>query len=292
MTPSFSYDKAFARNIGWVTEGEQAVVRGKRVAIAGMGGVGGEHLLTLTRLGIGRFKVADYDCFDIANLNRQAGASMATLGLPKSAVLAGMARNINPELDLDEWRVAVDASNIEGFLAGVDVYVDGLDFFAFDARAAVFAACRRLGIPAVTAAPLGMGTALLNFTPGSMSFEDYFGWGASSDDERALRFMIGLAPRLLQDYLVDESRVDLAARRGPSTAMACQLCAGVAATEVLKILLKRGRMCAAPHGLQFDAYRNKMVRTWRPWGYRNPLNQVMLMIARRRLAAMKQEAVK
>ena len=49
---TFSYDDAFARNIGWVTVAEQAALRGKRVAIAGMGGVGGVHLLTLARLGI------------------------------------------------------------------------------------------------------------------------------------------------------------------------------------------------------------------------------------------------
>ena len=48
----FRYDEAFARNIGWVTEAEQASLRGKRVAIAGVGGVGGVHLLSLARLGV------------------------------------------------------------------------------------------------------------------------------------------------------------------------------------------------------------------------------------------------
>src|ERR1035437_5901671 len=48
---AFDYDKAFSRNIGWVTEQKQALLRNKRIAIAGMGGVGGSHLLTLGRLG-------------------------------------------------------------------------------------------------------------------------------------------------------------------------------------------------------------------------------------------------
>ena len=292
MTPGFHYEQAFARNLGWLTSVEQSLLRGKRVAIAGMGGVGGEHLLTLTRLGIGRFRIADFDRFDTANLNRQAGATVHTLGQPKADVMAGLARAINPELDLDAWHVAVDADNIERFLGGVDIYVDGLDFFAFNARTVLFAACRRLGIPAVTAAPLGMGTAVLNFMPGGMSFADYFGWGTRPDDERALRFMVGLAPRLLQDYLVDTSRVDLANRSGPSTVMACMLCAGVAATEVLKILLHRGDVRAAPHGMQFDAYRNKLVKTWRPGGHRNPLTQLVMAVAKRRLAAMKVAATR
>ena len=50
MQGDFDYDTAFSRNLGWVTEAEQGLLRGKRVAIAGMGGVGGVHLLTLARL--------------------------------------------------------------------------------------------------------------------------------------------------------------------------------------------------------------------------------------------------
>lgn len=101
----------------------------------------------------------------------------------------------------------------------------------------------------------------------------------------ALRFLIGLAPAMLhRAYLVEPVAVDLAAGRGPSTAMACQLCAGIAATEALKILLGRGPVLAAPRGMQFDAYRNRVVHTWRPFGNRNPLQRLALMIARRLLA--------
>ncbi len=142
-------------------------------------------------------------------------------------------------------------------------------------------------IPAVTAAPLGMGTAVLNFLPGQMSFEEYFCLDGHDENEQAVRFMLGLSPAMLQrPYLVDKSAVDFIARKGPSTINACQLCAGVAATEALKILLGRGTVRAAPHGFQFDAYRNKFVRTWRPGGNRNPLQQIGLMVVRRVLARM------
>ena len=148
------------------------------------------------------------------------GAAMSTLGQPKVGVMAVAALDLNPELELDVWNDPVTGENVEGFLAGVDVYVDGLDFFAFDARAQTFAACHRLGVPAVTAAPLGMGAALLTFMPGGMSFDDYFGWEGCNEEEKALRFMIGLAPRFVHDYLADPSRVNLRARKGPSTVMA------------------------------------------------------------------------
>lgn len=284
MSQQFSYDEAFSRNIGWVTAQEQEMLRHKRVAIAGMGGVGGVHLLTLARLGIGAFHIADFDVFDLVNFNRQAGAAMSTLGQPKTQVMAGLAKDINPELDVKVFPEGVSEHNLSEFLTGVDLYVDGLDFFAFSARQATFAACTKARIPAITAAPLGMGAALLNFLPGKMTFEEYFQLGDLPEEEKALRFMLGLSPALLQmGYLADTSRVDLAQHRGPSTIMACQLCAGVAATEALKILLKRGGVRAAPHGVHFDAYRNKLARTWRPGGNSNPLQRLALAIAKRQL---------
>lgn len=286
MPRHFSYQDAFSRNIGWVAEHEQEILRLKRVAIAGMGGVGGVHLVTLARLGIGAFNIADFDSFDLPNFNRQAGAMMSTLDKPKIEVMSAQARDINPELKLRAFAQGINRANMDEFLDGVDLYIDGLDFFAFDARRDVFAACAAKGIPAITAGPIGMGAALLVFAPGGMSFDDYFGWGDLPDTEKALRFAVGLAPAMLhRGYLVDARAVDLAQRRGPSTSMACQICAGVAGTEALKVLLQRGTVRLAPHGTQFDAYTGRVARTWRPGGHRNPLQRVALAIGRHQLMA-------
>ncbi len=284
MAEIFSYHQAFSRNIGWVTTPEQEILRHKRVAIAGMGGVGGVHLLTLTRLGVGAFHIADFDLFNLVNFNRQIGATISSLGQPKTDILASMAKDINPELDIKIFSKGIDKDNLLEFFKGVDLYVDGLDFFAFSARQATFSACADLGIPAITAAPLGMGAALVNFLPGKMTFEEYFQWGNFSEEEKALRFLLGLAPAGLHaDYLTDPSTINFEERRGPSTIIGCQLCAGVAATEALKILLNRGNVLAAPHGIHFDAYRSKLVHTWRPGGNRNALQRLGLSLARRLL---------
>ena len=284
MTVAFDYDIAFSRNLGWVTRDEQRALRGKRVAIAGLGGVGGLHLLTLARLGIGRFNLAEFDRFDLANFNRQAGASMRSLDHAKLDVMIELARDINPNLDIVAFDAGVAADNVAAFLNGVDVFVDGLDFFAFEARKLVFAKCAERLIPAITAAPLGMGAALLNFLPGRMTFEQYFRWEGCTEDEMAVRFLIGLAPALLhRRYLVDASAVDFKGRKAPSMPMACELCAGIAATEALKILLKRRGVKAAPTGVHFDAYRNRLATTQRPGGNRHPLQRVAIAIARRQL---------
>ena len=281
---TFDYDKAFSRNIGWVTEQEQATLRNKRVAIAGMGGVGGVHLLTLARLGIGKFNIADLDTFGVENFNRQVGASMSSVDQPKVDVLSRMARDINPEIDINIFPRGVNAENLEEFFCDVDLYVDGLDFFAFKAREDVFAYCAKHGIPAITVAPLGISAGLLNFLPGQMTFEEYFQVAGRGDLEKAIRFLVGLAPALLhRHYLADKTRVNLKERRGPSTIMACQLCSGVAASEALKILLKRGKVWVAPHGIQYDGYRNKFAHTWRPGGNSNPINRIAIAIAKRQL---------
>ena len=282
----FSYEQAFERNLGWVSEAEQQALRGKRIAIAGLGGVGGAHLLALTRLGIGRFTLADFDSYELHNFNRQVGANVDTIGRPKLDVMAEMALAINPELELRRFERGVDAGNAGDFLEGVDLYVDGLDFFVLDERQRIFNLCAERGIPAITAAPVGMGAALLVFLPGHMTFEQYFRMGTASRAEKAAKFLVGLSPSMLQmGYLVDPSRLDLAAGKGPSTPIACELCAGIAAAEALKVLLKRGPVRAAPWGLHFDAYKNRLKRTWRPGGNAHPLQRALIALTRRRYAA-------
>lgn len=282
----YDYEQAVARNLGWVTGAEQQRLRQARVAIAGLGGVGGSHLLTLARLGIGRFRIADFDHFELHNFNRQAGATMATLGRPKLDVLRQMALDVNPEAEIEGYAEGVQAGNVEDFLRDVDVYVDGIDFFALAARRLLFETCRRRGIPALTAAPLGMGVALLYFAPGAMSFEDYFRLDGQPELEQYARFIAGLSPAMLQrGYLALPQAVDFARRRGPSTPMACELCAGVTGTAVLKLLLGRGRLRPAPWALQFDAYAQRLRMTWRPGGNAHPLQWLLLRLIRPRLGA-------
>ncbi len=280
----FDYSDAFSRNIGWLATDEQQRLRQARVAIAGMGGVGGAHLITLARLGIARFAIADFDEFSVHNFNRQAGAFMSTVGQPKAEVMARMALDINPDAEIRRFDDGVTAENLDRFLDGVDVYVDGIDFFAIEARRMVFAACHARGIPALTAAPLGIGASLLYFDPAGMSFERYFQLEGRGRNEQFARFIAGLSPAMLQrNYLAQPDAVNFAEQRGPSTVMACDLCAGLMGTSVMKLLLKRGPLRPAPWALQFDAYRQRLKWTWRPWGNANPLQWLLLRLIRPRL---------
>ncbi len=278
----YNYNHATSRNIGWITEKEQTYIASKRIAIAGLGGVGGAHLLTLARLGITQFNISDFDSFEVHNFNRQSGAFMSTVGKEKLEVMEKMAQDINPEADIKTFNRGINRDNIDDFFDGVDLYVDSLDFFALDARKMAFKKCAEKNIPAITAAPLGMGCAFLAFIPGGMTFEDYFRLEGHSDEEQLIKLLIGLSPSMMQrTYLVDKSRADFKAQKGPSTPMAVDMCAGIAGSNALKILLRRGDIISAPYGLHFDAYSNKLKKTWRPGGNRNPLQKLAFQIAKK-----------
>jgi molybdopterin/thiamine biosynthesis adenylyltransferase len=255
----FSYEKAFSRNLGWMSESELTRLRKSRVAIAGMGGVGGSHLITLVRLGVGAFNIADFDEYGVENFNRQYGASMSTVGQKKAEVMKRLALDINPELDIRVFSEGVRDDNMDVFLAGVDVYLDGLDVFVMDVRQKVFMACDRLGIPAVTVGPLATGAAGVVFLPGKMSFDQYFDFQNRSLELKVLNFILGVAPSFMQArYLMDRSYFDLSKKKAPSTPMGCMMASGVAATEVMKVLLQRGSLRAAPWSFHYDPYLQKM----------------------------------
>lgn len=274
MQESFNYNEAFSRNLGWLSPTEQQKLRHMRVAIAGLGGAGGVHLLTLARLGVGKFNIADLDQFALANFNRQAGATISSLGQDKTAVMANLALEINPELEIRQFSQGVNISNLDDFLNSVDVYVDGLDYFVFETRQEVYDACRAKGIPIIIAVPLGMGASLLNFLPEGPTFEEYFRLQDGPKEDWPIRFLAGVAPALMhRGYLVYPEIVDFREHRVPSTGIACQICAGLAATEALKILLGRGKVLRVPHTIQFDAYTGKLRHVWRPGGNRHPLQR-------------------
>ncbi|VAV88673.1 hypothetical protein MNBD_ALPHA02-2309 [hydrothermal vent metagenome] len=292
-SPDFSHAEAFARNLGWLTQGELLSLRHKRVAIPGMGGVGSAYLLALVRLGVSKFHISDMDVFEQANFNRQVGAFMSTVGRPKVEVMAEMAADINPEIDIKSFGDGISRDNIDAFLEGVDIVVDGFDFFALDIRRDVFKRCHELSIPAITCAPVGMGAALLSFMPGKMSFEDYFRiTDQDSEEDQYIKFLIGLTPRPAhRGYLVDPSYVDMKNHKVPSTPIGIQLCTGLIVTEVLKVLLERGGVKAAPHYQLYDAYRGILRKGYIPFGNGNPLQRLKYFFGRMLYAKMSETAI-
>ncbi|HEV3021017.1 MAG TPA: hypothetical protein VGX76_01060, partial [Pirellulales bacterium] len=82
---------------------------------------------------------------------------------------------------------------------------------------------------------------------------------------------------------LSHDKVDIRAAKGPCLSLACQLAAGVVATEVVKILLGRGQVRAAPYYQQFDPFVGKLARGRLPWGNRHPWQRCKRWFVGRRL---------
>ncbi len=277
----------FSRNIGLLSEHDQKKLLSSRVAIAGAGGVGGIHALTLARLGIGNFTIADPDTFDAVNISRQFGAYHSTFGRNKADVIADMIRDINPYADIRIFREYVTRENLDFFLADTDIFIDGIDFFEIDARRQVFARCREKGIFAITAAPLGFGATRQIFSPQGMPFDEYFGISDSMEyREKLAAFAAGLAPRPYHIKYLDLSKVSFAKKTGPAVSPACTLAASLVATAVVAILTGKGAVKPVPHYLQIDLLRGKHKKGYLFMGGKNPLQRLIkrLILRKARLA--------
>lgn len=276
--PNEFYQTAFQRNIGLISVEEQNKLRQSKVAIVGVGGVGGFHLVNLVRLGVGNFSIADLEEFETPNIQRQCGAFIDTLGQNKAEAMEKMARSINPHIKIQSFTKGINPQNIDEFLKGADVFLDGIDFFAIEERRLAFRKAREKGIYAITVGPLGFGAALLIFSPHGMTFDEYFNLKDSmSYLEKIVSFGIGLAPESLQLRYLSLSCLDIIGKQGPSIVSSCVLCSSIATTEAIKIILKRRQPKCAPHYFQFDPYLQIAKKGYLLGGNRNPLQKMKFL---------------
>jgi molybdopterin/thiamine biosynthesis adenylyltransferase len=271
------YETAVCRNLGLVDPDEQQKLLSSRVAVAGLGGLGGINLLTLVRMGIGAFNIADLDEFSAANSNRQIGATSSTVDRKKTEVLAEMAKDIHPSLSMEVFNEGVQPENVHAFLKDVDVVVDSIDFFQMEARRLLHKTARELKIPVVFSAPLGFSGTLHVFTADSMSFDEYFDINDEMDNySKLVAFAVGLCPRGTHWKYMDSSKVDLTSQSGPSLSSACNIASGLLTTEALCLLLNRDerQVKAAPHYTQFDPYRRIYRTGYLRFGNRGPIQKL------------------
>jgi hypothetical protein len=126
---AFDYDEMTTRNIGFVTAQEQEALRAGSVFVCGVGGMGGACMQSLVRAGVGAFTIADFDDFEVSNLNRQVFANLDTVGNDKAESTRDAVLKINPEADVTvhgrEW-----PDHLEEILARHKIVVNGMDDIA------------------------------------------------------------------------------------------------------------------------------------------------------------------
>ncbi len=205
----------YQRNLGVVSPSEQVKLLQSKVAIIGAGGLGGTVLELLTRMGIGQLMIADKDIIGDSNLNRQILSKETNLGQSKAEVAVKRVKEINSSIEITGHSVFINSDNVEKIIEDAEVVVDALD--NLPSRFMLQKACRDLKIPLVHGAIAGFNGQLTTIFP----------------EDKGLELIYGSN----KDLPEHGSEVTLGA---PS--MIPAIIASLEAQEVVKILLKRGKL--------------------------------------------------
>jgi len=253
------------RHDGILTEEDRRRLRNATVCAAGAGGTGGWTCEALARAGCGRIRIADPDVFSASNGNRQLGCDATTLGRNKAEATAERLRRVNPAVDVEVVAEGVTAANLDRFLAGADLVLDGIDLPGLRMKARMYDAARAAGLPVVSCPILGFGAALAIFDPKrSPSFEEYFGPLPPEGDARALdRYLAGVSLRFFAfTPRLDWRRHLERGRAGaiPSIGTAAMLSGTMAATAAIALLCGRGGLPVVPVTLHLDLAAGRLRR--------------------------------
>ncbi|MGI6148847.1 MAG: tRNA threonylcarbamoyladenosine dehydratase [Firmicutes bacterium] len=133
------------------------ILRRSKVAVFGVGGVGGAACEALARSGIGTLILVDHDVVDITNINRQIVALESTIGRPKVGVMADRIREINPNCQVIAYQQFYAAERSADLLRpDLDFVVDAID--SVTSKIDLIVGCRKRGIPIVSS--MGAGNKL------------------------------------------------------------------------------------------------------------------------------------
>lgn len=261
---TYTYKEATCRNIGILSEKDQETLSKVRVAVPGVGGLGGTQVMIMTRLGIKNFNLADYDKYDVSNFNRQYGATVDTIGSPKIEVMANHVKSVHPDSDITYFYDGITEENVEQFVASADFIFDAIDLTAMDARELLYKEARKQGKFVVACGPVGYGFFCLTLDPNGMSYEEAFSIPEDCNTEKKIsKFIEIITPDYLHsEYMsnkyVHPTFVPGEAREFSWISPAIYMAAGNGVSELLKIILKKGNVMSIPNVYQYDAFTNRL----------------------------------
>lgn len=121
------YWEIISRQMSVVSKSEQSRFKDAKIAVIGCGGIGGETIEMLARMGVGQLNLVDKDYFDVSNLNRQTLSSLKEVGLSKSEVGKDKVRLMNPYTKVNCFNEEVTEKNISKIVNDCDIVIDALD---------------------------------------------------------------------------------------------------------------------------------------------------------------------
>lgn len=148
---------AFSRTERLVGSEALDILKTSRVAVFGIGGVGGYTVEALARSGVGSFLLVDNDTVSLTNLNRQIIATTETLGKDKVDVMKERIVSINPDAQVEIRKCFYLPETADSFdLSGYDYIVDAVD--TVTAKIDLIVRADQLGVPVISA--MGAGNKL------------------------------------------------------------------------------------------------------------------------------------
>ncbi|MBP5270311.1 MAG: tRNA threonylcarbamoyladenosine dehydratase [Clostridia bacterium] len=155
--PDRTEDNAFARTALLIGDEALERLRSSRVAVFGVGGVGGYVCEALVRSGIGKFDLVDFDRVSLTNLNRQIIALRSTVGRYKVDVMKERMLDINPGAEIEARRCFFLPENADEFpFDKYDYVVDAVD--TVSAKIGIVMRARQSGVPVISS--MGAGNKL------------------------------------------------------------------------------------------------------------------------------------
>ncbi|MBQ6511915.1 HesA/MoeB/ThiF family protein [Methanobrevibacter sp.] len=230
------YWEIASRQMSIVTRSEQEKFKDAKVTVIGCGGIGGETIEMLARMGVGELVLVDKDAFDLSNLNRQTLASIKDLGLDKSAVAKEKVRLINPYVKVTTFNEHIDQTNITKVIETSDIVIDALDNVL--TRVIVSRAAKEKGIPYIHGAIHGTLGQITVFLPNSeKTYEEMFN-------------LPSIGKELNEEVI--ESLKNVTSGVPPVIGPTPNLIGCLEAFEAYKIITGIGKVTVAPKILTFD----------------------------------------
>lgn len=128
-------------------------LKGSKVAIFGIGGVGSFTCEALARTGIGSFVLIDRDCIELTNLNRQIHATTKTIGMPKVEVMKERILSINPNAKVETFQMFYGKDTDSIIFDDLDYCVDAID--TVSSKIYLAERCVQMGIPLISSMGAG-----------------------------------------------------------------------------------------------------------------------------------------
>jgi adenylyltransferase/sulfurtransferase len=142
----------------------QERLKNASVIVVGAGALGSPVATYLAAAGVGQIGVVDEDTVELSNLHRQPLHFTPDLGLPKASNAVVKLSALNPEVQVEQYPVRLDAANADAIVMGADLVVDCSD--SFETRYVVNDACCAQRVPLVEGGVLGFVSLVMSIRPG------------------------------------------------------------------------------------------------------------------------------